>query len=62
MEFRKFHKGLEKESAAVMLTWLFGVGKGSGAAMLFCVIGIVGVAICLGFSLILQKYKWSESE
>lgn len=29
---------------------LFGTGKGSGAALLFCIIGILGVIICLLFS------------
>ena len=41
---------------------LFGDGKGSGAAMLFAIIGIVGVAICMIFGMILKKYKWSESK
>ncbi len=40
---------------------LFGETKGSGAAMLFFIIGIVGVLICLIFSFWLQKYKWSEN-
>lgn len=31
------------------LTWLFGFGKGSGAALLFFVIGIIGVLVCLIF-------------
>lgn len=29
--------------------WLFGTGKGSGAAVLFFVIGLAGVAVCLIF-------------
>ena len=29
--------------------WLFGTGKGSGAALLFFVIGLAGVAVCLIF-------------
>lgn len=44
------------------LVQLFGRGKGSGAAMLFLVIGVTGVAVCLIFSFILKKYKWHESE
>ena len=43
-----------------ILIWLFGAGKGSGAAMLFFIIGIVGVAVCAGFSFILKKYRWRE--
>lgn len=49
-----------KQSEASILSLLFGVGKGSGAAMLFGVIGVLGVIICLIYSLILQKYKWCE--
>ena len=36
---------------------LFGEGKGSGAAMLFFVIGIAGVLVCLFFNRKLEKYK-----
>lgn len=43
------------------LTALFGAGKGSGAAMLFAVIGVCGVLVCLAFSWALRKYSWSES-
>ena len=43
-----------------VLVSLFGEGKGSGAAMLFFVIGIAGVLVCLLFNLKLRKYKWSE--
>lgn len=32
-----------------VLSFLFGVGKGSGAAMLFGIIGVIGVLICLFF-------------
>lgn len=39
---------------------VFGTEKGSGAAMLFFVIGIIGVLLCLIFSIILRKYKWSD--
>ncbi len=41
---------------------LFGSGKGSGAACLFFVIGIVGVAICMIFSARLRNYEWRETE
>ena len=43
------------------LAALFGAGKGSGAAMLFAVIGVCGVAVCLGFGRALGRYRWSES-
>ena len=41
---------------------LFGTGKGSGAAMLFAVLGIAGVVVCVVFGLLLRKYKWSEDK
>lgn len=44
------------------LAALFGAGKGSGAAMLFAVIGVCGVLVCLGFGRVLGKYRWSEPE
>lgn len=53
---------MAKQSPIGMLTELFGRGKGSGAALLFFVIGVIGVVICLAFSLILRKYKWSEQD
>lgn len=41
---------------------LFGAGKGSGAALLFFLCGIAGVAVCLIFGFILRKYQWREEE
>lgn len=43
------------------LSALFGAGKGSGAAMLFAVIGVCGVLVCLAFGWALRTYSWSES-
>ena len=43
-----------------VLSALFGAGKGSGAAMLFAVIGVCGVLVCLGFGRILSKHSWHE--
>lgn len=57
-----FEPFMAGQSATGLFASLFGTGKGSGAAMLFGVIGVVGVVICLSFHLILQKYKWSESD
>ena len=42
------------------LTALFGEGKGSGAAMLFFVIGVAGVAVCIVFTAMLRKYRAEE--
>ena len=43
------------------LTGLFGSGKGSGAAMVMFLLGIAGVAICLGFGQRLKPYHFEES-
>ena len=40
-----------------LLVSFFGENKGSGAAMLFFIIGIVGILVCLVFNLKLRKYK-----
>lgn len=48
------------QSDVSLLSILFGMEKGSGAAMMFFVIGIIGVLICMLFSIILRKYKWSD--
>lgn len=45
-----------------ILVSVFGSGKGSGAAMLFAIIGVVGVIVCVGFGLILRRYRWSEAD
>lgn len=43
------------------LLWMFGSGKGSGAAMAMLFLGIAGTLICLGFGRILKKYKFVEA-
>lgn len=45
-----------------VLTEIFGSEKGSGAAFLFAVIGVVGVVVCAVFSFLLRKYKWKDPE
>lgn len=55
-----FEPVMARQTAGSLPVMLFGAGKGSGAAMLFAIIGIVGVAICMIFGMILKKYKWSE--
>lgn len=45
--FEPFMAGLSKEN---ILAEIFGEAKGSGAALLFFVIGVLGVAVCLIFS------------
>lgn len=39
-----------------LLAFLFGAGKGSGAAMMLFILGISGTGICLVFGKILKKY------
>lgn len=41
---------------------LFGMGKGSGAAAFFLVLGFVGVAVCVWYWVKLHKYRWSEPD
>lgn len=55
-----FEPLMTAQPANSLLVSLFGESKGSGAAMLFFVIGIVGVLVCLIFNLRLHKYAWSE--
>lgn len=51
--FEPFMASISKEG---ILTYLFGAGKGSGAALLFFVIGILGVVVCLIFRRV--KHIW----
>lgn len=46
------------QDAGSLLMRCFGSGKGSGAALLFFLSGIAGVAVCVIFSLLLRKYNW----
>ncbi len=39
---------------------LFGIGKGSGAAAFFLVLGFAGVAVCVWYWVKLRKYSWCE--
>ncbi|MDE5938317.1 MAG: MFS transporter [Lachnospiraceae bacterium] len=47
-------------SAQSMPARLFGTGKGSGAAMMMFILGILGIVICLGFGRVLRKYRYTE--
>lgn len=46
------------QDAGSLLVRCFGSGKGSGAALLFFLSGIAGVAVCVIFSLLLRRYNW----
>lgn len=53
---------MASDLAEGMLGILFGSGKGSGAAMMMFVLGILGTAICLIFGHILKKYTFTDAE
>lgn len=55
---RVFEPLMAAQGAGSPLAALFGTGKGSGAAMLFAVIGVCGVAVCLAFGWALRRYAW----
>lgn len=52
-----FEPLMSGQTADNILVSLFGSGKGSGAAMLFAILGVSGVAVCVIFSLLLSKEK-----
>lgn len=41
---------------------LFGIGKGSGAAAFFLLLGFAGVAVCVTYWIKLHRYHWSETK
>jgi len=43
-----------------LITGLFGMGKGSGAAVMMLVIGVVGVVYCAAFGVRLKRYHVAE--
>lgn len=56
-----FEPFMEAQPPTGLLVSLFGEAKGSGAALLFFIIGLAGVLVCLIFNHRLQKYQWSEN-
>ncbi len=48
---------LMSAQAGGLLVSLFGSGKGSGAALLFFVLGLSGVAVCLVFYRLLRRFR-----
>ena len=50
--FEPYMSGKAADSAMISL---FGSGKGSGAALMFAVLGFAGVAVCTIFSLLLHR-------
>ena len=51
---------MQAHSNSAMLTSLFGSGKGSGAAMMMLILGLVGSAWCLLNARFMKKYHFSE--
>ncbi|HQA56925.1 MAG TPA: MFS transporter [Acetivibrio sp.] len=57
---RVFEPLMENARKCKWLTFLFGTGKGSGAAVMMLVIGLSGAAVCIFFRQILKKYRFRE--
>lgn len=57
---RVFEPLMAAVSSGSLLAFLFGSGKGSGAAALFFVLGLAGVLVCLAFYCVLRKDHWVE--
>ncbi|MEY8313106.1 MFS transporter [Oscillospiraceae bacterium 42-9] len=58
---RVFEPLLASVSPDGLLAFLFGLGKGSGAAALFFVLGLAGVLVCLIFYCILRQYYGGDA-
>ena len=44
-----------------LLCTVFGIGKGSGAALLMAVLGAAGVAVCAVFGILLKQERYEKS-
>lgn len=51
---------MERTLSGGILQTLFGASKGSGAAMVMFILGVLGTVVCLLFGSILEKYKYNE--
>ena len=58
---RVFEPFISAQPESGIWACIFGSGKGSGAAMLFAVIGVAGTVVCLIFGALLKKHKWNGS-
>lgn len=56
-----FEPFMTRVSPHGMFGFFFGIGKGSGAAMMMFVLGVIGTGICLAFGRILKKYMFHET-
>ena len=57
-----FEPLLAAASPGGMAAQLFGIGKGSGAAAFFMVLGFAGTAVCVWYWVKLRKYHWNENQ
>jgi MFS family permease len=53
---------MAQKSVDPFWTFLFGSGKGSGAAMMMFILGVTGTAICIISGQIMKKYKYTEED
>ena len=51
---------MEKAAEGSLLRQWFGAGKGSGAALVMFILGVLGAVFCLVFGRILKKYHYEE--
>ena len=57
-----FEPMMAKASPAGLAAQLFGVGKGSGAAAFYLLLGFTGTAVCVWYWVKLRRYHWSENQ
>ncbi|MCR5251807.1 MAG: MFS transporter [Lachnospiraceae bacterium] len=50
-----------RSSSGEKLQFLFGSGKGSGAALMLFILGVVGTVMCLAYGRKLKEYKYSDT-
>lgn len=55
-----FEPFMLRQNSNSMMCAVYGVGKGSGAAMLMAVLGVAGVAVCVIYSLLLKKERFDN--
>ena len=48
------------ENGGSILNFLFGSGKGSGAALMLFILGVIGTLMCLIFGQKLKKYSYND--
>ena len=51
---------MKTHESSYVLTFLFGSGKGSGAALMMLILGVVGSILCIATGSRLKKYHYIE--